>query len=154
GSAAARSAPELARQAERKIALARRLPDVLDGDDRTGDNAERLAFARMSYDARRYAGATRLWAEALDADLAPGESRDTKHHYDAACAAVLAADGQGLDDAALDDAARTKLREQALRWLEDELVVWTGLLEAKPQARPVVAQNLEHWRKDADLISV
>ena len=44
------------------------------------------------------------------------------HRYNAACAAALAASGQGKDDPPPDDAAKAKLRQQARDWLKAELV--------------------------------
>jgi hypothetical protein len=47
------------------------------------------------------------------------------------------------------------LREQALGWLKSETATWRKLLESgPPQARTFVVQTLEHWREDADLVSV
>src|SRR5262249_53775108 len=118
-------------------------------------NAERLALAQRAYDTGHYAVAARLWAEALDADPKVAESRQPPHRYNAACAAALVADGQGMDGPAPDDATRLKLRQQALAWLRSELAIWTTLVEwGPPQARAFVAQTLEHWRKDTDLAGV
>jgi hypothetical protein len=51
-----------------------------------------------------------------------------------------------------DDAAKAKLRRQALDWLKAELAVWTKQLESgPPEARPHVVMTLSHWRKDTDL---
>jgi serine/threonine-protein kinase len=142
-------------QAERLATLADRLPAVLGGQVEPADVAERLAFAKMAYDTRRYAGAARLWGEALGSDPKLADSRNPQHRYNAACAAALAASGQGIDDPAPDDATRPKLRQQALAWLKAELVVWTRFVESgPPQARAFVAQTLEHWEKDTDLVGV
>ena len=42
---------------------------------RPTDDAERLAFAQMCYDTKRYAAAARFWAEALEADPKLGDDR-------------------------------------------------------------------------------
>jgi serine/threonine-protein kinase len=142
-------------QAERLAALAERLPAVLGGSAEPADNAERLAFAQMAYDAKRYAGAARLWSQALEADPKLAADRQAQHRYNAACAAALAASGQGVDDPPLDEATKVKLRAQALGWLRSELAAWSKLVESgPPQARAFVAQTLEHWEKDADLAGV
>ena len=133
------------------MALAERLPAVLKGDDQPRDNAERLAFAQMCYDTRRYAAAARLRGEALEADPRLGDDRQAQHRYNAACAAALAAAGRGIDDPPPDDAAKLKLREQARVWLQAELAAWSKLQEAQPQARPVIVQTLRHWQVDSDL---
>ena len=141
--------------AERMAALTARLPAVLKGEDRPKDVADRLAIAQMCYDTKRFAAAARFWAEALAADPKLGDDRQAQHRYNAACAAALAAAGQGTDDPKPDDAARARLRGQALDWLKDERAAWVKLLDAGgPQARPLVQQTLEHWRADTDLAGV
>jgi serine/threonine-protein kinase len=109
----------------------------------------------MAYDAKRYAAAARLWSEALAADAKLGDDRQPGHRYNAACAAALAGSGQGTDDPKPDDAARAKLRGQALDWLRAELTAWAKLLDAgNAQARSVVIQTLQHWQADPDLAGV
>ncbi len=68
----------------------------------------------MCYDTKRFAAAARLWAEALAADPKLGDDRRDNHRYNAACAAALAGCGRGADDPRPDDAARARLRGQAL----------------------------------------
>jgi serine/threonine-protein kinase len=143
------------KEAERLVTLADRLPAILGGTAQPADDAERLAFAQMAYNTRRYAGAGRLWAEALDADPRLADDRRAGHRYNAACAAALAAAGQGKGDPPPDDAARAKLRAQALGWLQAELAIWSRMLgSGLPQARPVVRQTLQHWQADPDLAGV
>jgi hypothetical protein len=37
-------------------------------------------------------------------------------------------------------------------WLKAELLAWTKHLESgPPQARPDIAQTLDHWKQDSDL---
>ena len=139
----------------REAALALRLPAVLRGEDKPKDNAERLAFAQIAYDHKQFAGAARLWAEALDSDPKLGDDRRTQHRYNAACAAALAAAGQGKEEPALDDAAKARLRRQALDWLTAERTAWGQLVETgPPQIRPAVVQTLSHWREDSDLAGI
>jgi tetratricopeptide (TPR) repeat protein len=135
-------------------ALDARLGAVLNGEA-PEDNAERLALAQRASDTKQYTAAARLWAEAIEADPRVAESRRPQHRYNAACAAALAADGQGPDDPAPDDATKLRLRQQALAWLKAELAVWAKFIESgPPQARAFVAQTLEHWRRDTDLAGV
>jgi tetratricopeptide (TPR) repeat protein len=142
-------------EAERKAELAERLAALLKGDGRPRDNAERLAFAQMCYDTKHYTAAARLWAEALEADPNLAADRQAGHCYNAACAAALAAAGQGKDDPPPDDAAKAKLRSQALNWLKAERDAWSKVLDSgPPQARPVVVQTLKHWKEDPDLAGV
>jgi tetratricopeptide (TPR) repeat protein len=142
-------------EAERLAALADRLPAVLKGTDKPADNAERLAFALMAYDAKRHAAAARLWGEALAADPKLVDDRQAGHAYNAACAAALAAAGRGEDDPKPDDAARAGLRRRALGWLRGELAAWSKALDGDaPKARAAVAQTLLHWRRDPDLAGI
>jgi hypothetical protein len=54
-----------------------------------------------------------------------------------------------------DEAARAKLRGQALGWLRTELDTWSKALDSDdPKARDVVAATLRHWERDPDLASV
>jgi len=99
--------------------------------------------------------ATRLWAAALASDPKLGDDRQIQPRYNAARAAALAAASQGKDEPPLDDAAKAKLRRQALDWLRAELTVWTKqLASAPPQARPAIVQTLSHWQKDPDLAGI
>ena len=142
-------------EAERLAALAERLPALLRGEDRPKDVPERLTLAQMCYFAKRHAAAARFWAEALEADPRLGDDRRAQHRYNAACAVALAAAGQGKDDPSPDETARAKLRERAMGWLRAELAAWTKLLESGPaQARPFIAQTLDHWKVDTDLAGI
>jgi serine/threonine-protein kinase len=148
------SAEWLAR-AERTVARDERLNAALAGAAGLSDNAERLDLGQRAFDTRRYAGAARLWGEALDSDLKLGDDRRASHRYQAACAAALAAAGQGVDDPRLDDAARAGLRRRALAWLQAERDAWTRLLEsATPEQRQAIVKTLTHWQSDPKLASV
>jgi tetratricopeptide (TPR) repeat protein len=146
---------EWVRQAERLVALVDRLPAILKGNDSPRDADERLAFARMACDTKRFAVAARLWAEALKSNPSLAENRQAQYRYFAACAAALAGAGKGEDEPKPDDAARAEWRHQALGWLKAELAAWSELLEAgDPPARATVAPTLRHGRQDPDLAGV
>jgi eukaryotic-like serine/threonine-protein kinase len=136
------------------IALDERLAAIAKGA-RPKDNAERLALAQRSYDTKRFVAAARLWAEALDTDPKLGDNRQGGHRYNAACSAALAGCGQSKDDPPPDDAAKAKLRKQALDWLQAELAVWTKFVETgPPQAKAFIVQTLKHWQEDSDLAGI
>ena len=140
--------------AEPALSLANRFPGVLRGADKPVDNAERLVFAQIAHDRKQFALATRLWAEALD-DPKLGDDPQTRHRYNAACAAALAAGGQGKDEPQLDEAAKAKLRRQALLWLRADLTDLGKLLESgPPQVQQAIMQTLSHWKQDNDLASI
>jgi len=55
----------------------------------------------------------------------------------------------------LTEAERTKLRRQALDWLNAELAVHAKLLgSGSPDAKAFVAQTLKHWQNDPDLAGI
>jgi hypothetical protein len=77
------------------------------------------------------------------------------HRYNAACAAALAAAGQGVDADNLDAKEKSRLRKQALGWLRDSLKQHAQQLkDADAKTRQAVQQTLQHWQKDTDLASV
>ena len=142
-------------EAERLAALADRLPAVLKGTDKPADAAERLAFAQMLYDSKRYAAAARLWSEALAADPKLGDDRRAGHRYNAACAAALAAAGRGEGEPPPDAAATAELRRKALDWLRADLATWSKVLDSgDAKARAAVSPALRHWKQDPDLAGV
>jgi tetratricopeptide (TPR) repeat protein len=82
-------------------------------------------------------------------------SEQTAARYDAACAAVLAAAGNGEDASKLESKEQSRLRQQALAWLRDSLKQYGQQLEdADAKSRQAVKQTLQHWQKDPDLDSV
>src|SRR5262249_20334552 len=101
------------KRAERLVALAARLPAVLQGKDRPADAAERLEFARICGYTKRYADGVRLYAEVLAAEPALAGDLVAGHRYIAACLAVLAA-AQGAEATPPEDGERARLRKQAL----------------------------------------
>ncbi len=148
-------AERLAAGAERPAAQAGRLSAILAGKDRPADAAERLAFAQMAYDTKRYAAAARLLSEALAADPKLGDDRQAGHRYNAACAAALAAAGRAEGEPPPDAAAKAGLRRQALDWLRAELAAWSKVLDSRdPKARSAIAAILQHWKQDPDLAGV
>ncbi|WP_337173891.1 protein kinase [Paludisphaera sp.] len=118
------------------------------------DAAERLKLGLRAYQTRRFALAARLWGEALDAEPGLAEDRRTLHAYNAACAAVLAADGKGVDPPA-DHSEKVRLRGRALAWLKSEADVWSRLLgSGPPESREEISKVLRHWQGDPDLASI
>jgi tetratricopeptide (TPR) repeat protein len=138
-----------------KAAIDARLTAVIEGEP-AKDNAERLQLAYRAYEKKLHASSARLFDEALKGDPKLADDRQAQHRYNAACAAALAGCGQGKDEPAPDDAAKARLREQALNWLLAELEIWTKLLEAAtPDDRKAIVQTLNHWRHvDPDLAGI
>ena len=146
---------QLVAEAERLVALADRLPALLNGKDHPKDPAECLALAQICRDRKLNATATRYLLEALESQPELAADRQAQRRYDGACAAALAASGETQDDPRPDEAAKAKLRGQALRWLKAELEAWTKELSSGPQsAWQVVAQTLADWQQESDLAAI
>jgi tetratricopeptide (TPR) repeat protein len=140
---------------EQLLKLEERLPRLLRGEDKVSSAQEGLDLAMMCHLKRRYAAAARFSAEAFADDPKLANNLQAQHRYNAARSAALAAAGRGKDAATLDDAAKAKLRGQALDWLKAELAALGNLLESGPaRARPFIAQTLSRWQKDNDLTDV
>jgi serine/threonine protein kinase len=137
------------------LALDGRLTSILKGQEQPKDNAERLQLAQRAYDKGLHASSAKLWGEAIDADPKVAEDRQAQHRYNAACSAALAGCGQGKDDPAPDEAAKTKLRELARVWLRAELEAWAKIVESgTPKAKALVVHTLDHWKEDTDLAGI
>jgi serine/threonine-protein kinase len=142
------------RQCQRLADLDDRLPALLRGADRPQDAQERLALADLCQQRskRRYAAAARFYAAAFAEQPKLAEDPRGGHRYNAACAAALAAAGQGQDADPLDDQEKARLRRQALDWLRADLTAWAKVVEKdSPQDRALVQRTLQHWQKDPDL---
>ncbi len=116
---------------------------------------DRLAFAQFACAHKKFAFATRLWAEALEGDPKLFDDRQSQHRYNAARAAVLAAAGQGQEEPPLDEAAKAKLRRQALDWLRAELKAWHQFPDlGPPRVRAGSVRRPSDWKQDSDLTSI
>jgi eukaryotic-like serine/threonine-protein kinase len=134
------------------LALSRRLPVILRGEENPRDSTERLTLAQMAYDRAHFTAAARLWAESFQMQPKLADDMQLQNRYNAACAAALAGSGQGKDDPPLDEAAKARWRRQAIEWLNADLVFWTKQVEKGPQqTRVAVSQTLQHWKADTDL---
>ncbi len=151
------SAAPLEQLCERFLQLRGRLAGVLAGKDRPASGAEWLGFAdlcRQPFE-RRWAAAARFYTEAFAADPKLAEELPSQHRYHAAYVAALAAAGQGVDAGQLDDAAKVRLRTQALGWLQSELTDWKKqLARSSPAERVKVLSMFHYWKQDSDLASV
>jgi tetratricopeptide (TPR) repeat protein len=139
-------------ECERLLALERRLAAVLQGASKPKDSDEQLALAQLCQTYKKqHATAARFYADAFTA--AP--NLEHAHRYHAACAAALAAAGQGANATRLDAKERARWRRQALDWLRDDLVARARQLDSgSPEARAMARRALGQWQADPDLLSV
>jgi tetratricopeptide (TPR) repeat protein len=132
--------------------LRERLPALLQGKVQPVDAAECNAYAILCYDQKRFAASARLRASFLTAAPKRADVLEDSCRYDAACAAVLAGCGEGIDAGQLDEKDRARWRKQALEWLRADLETYRHLLESgRPRDRQLVRQRLEGWQGDHDL---
>jgi tetratricopeptide (TPR) repeat protein len=143
------------RDAERLVALERKLPAILNGQARPGGAAECLDFAQFCQATKRHAAAAHFYADAFAADPKLTDVLLASHRYNAACNAALAAAGQGIDAPQPDYKERARLRGQALGWLRAALALWQKqAVSAQAEDRAAARQALRWWQKDADLTGV
>ncbi len=142
---------------ERYLAARQRLPAVLRGEDRLV-GGEPIEFAWLCQEPfeRRYAQAARFFEAAFAGDPALAESRQSRHRYTAARCAVRAALGEGVDAATLSEQERSRLRGQALTWLQAELGLSRKDLAAAthPQQVASMVGYLHSWQQDEALEGV
>jgi serine/threonine-protein kinase len=144
------------RDAERLVALDRKLSAVLKGQGQPADAAERLAFAQLCQQYKKLPrAAARFYADAFAAEPKLAADLNARHRYHAARSAALASTGQGEDAVKLAHEERARLRQQALDWLRADLAAWSKKAgEGTLQNRQDVARVLQYWQKNPDLASL
>jgi eukaryotic-like serine/threonine-protein kinase len=126
------------------------LPAFLAGTYQPQENDERLALLGVCQFTNRTHALARLYADAFAADPRLAEDPGTGHRFRAARAAAQAGCGRGADAADLGEPDRRRWREQACRWLREDLAAWEQLLGAAA-GRLQAAETLTRWRVDPDL---
>jgi Flp pilus assembly protein TadD len=145
------------RDAERMLVLDKKLPAILTGEATPANPAEAVVLASMCqlpYQ-KRYAASNRLYADAFAAQPELADDLKAAYRYNAACAASLAAAGQGQNPDKLNDKGRARLRRQVLDWLRADLALRREQVEKGPPHERANAQSkLKYWQQDANLASV
>jgi tetratricopeptide (TPR) repeat protein/serine/threonine protein kinase len=137
------------KEAEHLLQLDHKLPALLKGLIQPASAAECIDYGYLCQCKQFYVASARLFAAAFSADPKPVLRRQ------AACAAALAAAGQGRDAGQLTAQERARLRRQALAWLRGDLALWThALASGQAQVRVAVLEQLGHWQRDADLAGI
>jgi tetratricopeptide (TPR) repeat protein len=138
----------------RLVEFERRLPAVLRREEHPAAD-EWIDFAQVCVFKRLNAGAARCYEEAFAARPGLLTDRQAQHRHEAARAAARAAFGQGDDADKLTTEARAQLRKQALRWFQDELLLWRKQSDgATARDRARARQALESWRREPDLANL
>jgi serine/threonine protein kinase/tetratricopeptide (TPR) repeat protein len=140
---------------ERLLALDARLPALLEGKAQPVDAAEQRELADLCQNCKRlYAAAARFYAAAFAAQPKLADDLETQDRYNAACAAALAAAGQGADAAKLGNEELARLRRQTLEWLTADLAAWEHRIKDNREECMKVLQTLRHWKADSDLVGI
>jgi Flp pilus assembly protein TadD/serine/threonine protein kinase len=144
------------RQTQRWLELDKRLPAILGGKEQPRSLQEQIEFASFCAEYKRlHIAAFSLYSAAFAADPKLANDLRWQHRYNAACAAALAAAGQGDDATGLGVEEWAWLQQHALDWLRADLAVYAKLVaKGDKQARQFVQEQLAHWQQDADLIAV
>ncbi len=139
--------------ASRLLSLEERFPRMLAEDSAT--NAERLELANaFLYWNRRYFDAVALYRIVFAGDPSLAERLDLFHCYNAGCSATLASTGAGVGADQLDEKTRTELLQQALDWLNANLVAHERQIAEHPTLALQLEVEIEHWKRDPDLVGL
>jgi serine/threonine protein kinase/Tfp pilus assembly protein PilF len=143
------------RQCERFVELEGQLTGFLAGATKPTSPSDRIDLAALCVCKHLNRAAVRFYEEAFAGQPTLADDRGAGHRYNAACAAALAAAGQGKDADKLDRTERGRLRRQAWDWLRADLAQWIKQTEnGSPQACALVQKTLAHWQQDSDLASL
>jgi tetratricopeptide (TPR) repeat protein len=144
------------RRCQELIALDEKLAAILKGEYTPADAREQLGLAGLcQWYKNRTLMAACFYAAAFATEPKLAEDMPRKFREYAACAAVLAAAGQGVDAGNLSSPERAKWRRQALDWLGADLAEYTRRInDGPPQARQQALNSLRSWQQDSDLDTV
>jgi serine/threonine-protein kinase len=148
------------KHSQQLLAVDRKLSAVLRGEVRPAGWQEQLLFADMCrLYKQQYAAAAGFYAQALPANPKLTSNPDGQIRFRAGVCAALAGAGQGKDAAKLDDQAKSKLRQQALDWLQADLDMYDKAIQtlASEQDALLAVQAVNYvaqWQIDPVLASV
>ena len=144
----------IARTAERMIALEARLENVRSGKVQPDDAQDGSEFAQLCFFKGYYADSARLWSEAFAARPALADLRGSENRHQAARAAALASGATGGDEPPPFE-ARSRWREQSLKWMKEELAAIARTIDSgTPHERSDIPKRLGRWRVDPALSSL
>jgi tetratricopeptide (TPR) repeat protein len=140
--------------AERNVALEKKLTAILADESKPADSDERIELAQVAVLKRLSWTATRLYAESFTEKPALAENPRLGHRSNATVAAVQAAFGAGKAEARPSEKDRAELRRQALSWLRADLGAWAKLAQSDQSARTNLQVALRHWQQVPALANV
>lgn len=140
--------------AERFLRLEKRLDDIRSGAGSEPTPEERFVLAReVCVPKRRFAEAAALYAKGFSDDPTYMSQQSPHHLLDAASAAVAAGFGSG-DDAPADPGERTRLRELARGWLDEEIRSCADLPASSSSTFAAIETALKPWTTAPQLAAV
>jgi hypothetical protein len=142
------------RNAERSVALEKKLTALLAGEAKPAGSDERITLAQVAALKALHWTAVRLYVEGFSDKPALAEDPRAGHRYGAAVAAVQAAFGEGKEAEKPSEEARGELRRRALEWLRADLGAWEKAVNSDPSARPLLQLALRQWLQNAALAPV
>jgi serine/threonine-protein kinase len=130
------------------------VPRLQKGEVKLREPEQLIAVARFSKDYKQFYLASARWFE--EAFSARPELAEKGQRTPAACAAVLAADGQGFDAAKLSDEEKARWRGQALTWLQSDIRVLNSIVgqELTPEMQRQVNSVLHRFLESPELATV
>ncbi len=139
----------------RLIAVDQRLEEILAEKTEPTDAQESKELAEYClFFRQQYVLAVRFYTKAFSYDPRLANDMNVRDRYNAACACIMAANGEGTDAASLKPEERACLRRRGLNWLRDDLKAWSQALQASPLERGRVERELRHWQSDRDLAGI
>src|SRR5262249_46186048 len=137
------------------VELDSQLSGCLAGTTTPMSPSERIEMASLCILKHLNRAAVCFYAEAFAGEPKLADDLGAGHRYNAACAAALAAAGQGKDADKLNSQQRAQLRKQAFAWLHADLAQWSKqAAHGSDGFRSAMRSQLLHWQGDSDLASV
>ncbi|HMF16251.1 MAG TPA: hypothetical protein VKE98_03550, partial [Gemmataceae bacterium] len=145
--------PAWIKHCEQLVTLEQKLPAAVKGGPAEAGELLALADLCRRYK-KRYHDSAALFAKAFAKEPKAMENLDRGYRYDAARAASLAAAGKGVNADKLNAKEKVGLRQEALKWLQDDLAARVRFLEKNPFLAIRMVDDMQHWQKDPDLAEV
>ena len=143
-------AATLIRNWKRQVEFDRQLPKLVRGEVPLETNQERLDAAQVAGLREEHPTAVRLYAAAF---VEKEPSFDDRQQWLAACSAALAGCGEGRGTK-LGETERSRLRGQALSWLQEDFEQVKRLLYGADAERGKGLARLRAWQRDPRLACV